>query len=89
MVPNDDGSALVPLAGVTLRLGDELDKFAEIIGIGRSIAGIHFKSDNDAGLFLGETIGLEILHEIKKRFDLSELKFHFTVKKFDGTVVKI
>lgn len=51
-----------------MTVGSELDKLASNIAYGRSWAGIHFRSDNEAGLKLGEDIALILLAEHAKRY---------------------
>jgi hypothetical protein len=48
-----DGSALEPWRGADLTLGDEIDKLASNIALGRDAAGVHFRSDSIRGLYVG------------------------------------
>jgi hypothetical protein len=84
--PTDDGSALVDYAGPPLELGDELNKLASNIGIGRNIAGVHWRSDATAGLELGEDVCIQFLRET--RLTMHE-RMHFELHKLDGTHVRI
>ena len=86
-VPSSDGTKLVDV-GIDLNINDELDKYASNIAMFRSAAGIHYRSDNQAGLELGELVGLELLHEHVKRYTFAK-KVGFVVKKRNGDVVKI
>jgi membrane-associated phospholipid phosphatase len=61
-VTSDDGRALLAYPG-DLTVGDELNKLASNIALGRNIAGIHWRSDALAGLLLGEEVAIELLRE--------------------------
>ncbi len=61
-VPNSDGTALVPYNG-TLDLFDELDKLASNIGVARLFAGVHYRSDHEHALRLGELYALRALQD--------------------------
>lgn len=82
-VPTPDGSALEPYRGKSLTVGHELDKLASNLGLGRNFAGIHWRSDLDAGLVLGEEVAIEVL----RQFALTgnELFSGFSLRRFDGT----
>ena len=86
-VPSSDGTKLIDVQ-IDLNINDELDKYATNIAMFRSAAGIHYRSDNSAGLELGETIALELLEEHVKRYTFAK-KVGFVVKKRNGDVVKI
>jgi membrane-associated phospholipid phosphatase len=85
VVPNADGSALVPDAG-SLTVGGELNKIAANIANARNFAGIHWRTDYWESVQLGETVGMGILEEQKKTY-LEGGSFTFT--KFDGSTVTI
>lgn len=89
MVPNSDGTALVPYTGPgadQLTVGGELNKLAANIAIGRNWAGIHYRSDAFEGMKLGEKIAIEILKEQNIMF---RERNSFTLTKFDGTTITI
>jgi hypothetical protein len=56
--------ALGSLPGTTI--GEELDNMADNIGMGRLWAGIHWRSDHEAGLKLGRTVACLILHQLER-----------------------
>lgn len=90
VVPNVDGTALVPYAGSDrgrITVGGELNKLAANIGAGRAIAGVHYRSDNTAAYELGEAIAVGILREKKPTYN--EGAGSFTVTRFDGSVITI
>jgi len=47
----------------SLTVGDELNKLASNIATGRNWAGIHYRSDGDAGILLGEQIAIAYMRE--------------------------
>ena len=83
--PNADGSALVDL-GYTLNVGNELDKMMSNCGVFRNFAGIHYRSDADDGILLGEKVAIQLLQEYVNRYSNKVL---FTLKKRDGTTISI
>ncbi|MCB0329636.1 MAG: vanadium-dependent haloperoxidase [Bdellovibrionales bacterium] len=64
MIPNADGTALEPYTGgETLTVGNEINKLASNICEGRNWAGLHYRSDMEQGLRLGEKVAIELLRE--------------------------
>ncbi|NMO17836.1 hypothetical protein HPC49_29210 [Pyxidicoccus fallax] len=61
-VVNADGTALLPFAG-TLMMFDELDKLASNVGVARLFAGVHYRSDHDNAVRLGELYALRTLQD--------------------------
>lgn len=88
-VPNDDGSSLNDngTAFGFLRLGDELNKLAANISIGRNMAGVHFYSDYIDSLRMGEEIAIGILQEQSIMY--SKDPFNVSLTTFDGHRVVI
>jgi hypothetical protein len=82
-----DGLGLVPYAGPTLTVGGELDKLAFNLGMGRNAAGIHWRSDNTAGLRLGETMAIDLLRELRACY--VEPFAGFSLTQFDGSTVTV
>lgn len=78
---------LVAYQGDPLTIGGELNKLAANISHGRDTAGIHWRSDGEAGMYLGEAIALSLLRDSKPTF--TEIFKGFSLKKFDGTSVTI
>ncbi|HRN78571.1 MAG TPA: vanadium-dependent haloperoxidase [Candidatus Dependentiae bacterium] len=60
-----DPTKLVPLSeeegALLLTVGGELDKLASNIAIARDFAGVHYRSDAEASVVLGEQVGLKVL----------------------------
>lgn len=86
---NDDGTELLPYQGSDadrLTVGGELNKLAANIGIGRNMAGVHWRTDFTESAKLGESLAIQLLREQKSWFN----EHHwFTVTRFDGTTVTI
>ncbi len=82
-----DPTKVIPYKGSPLTVGGELNKLAANYAIGRSIGGIHWRSDVAAALAVGEEVAIGILRDEKlgyvERFD------GFTLTKFDGTKIVI
>jgi membrane-associated phospholipid phosphatase len=75
-------------AGNPLRLtvGDELNKLASNIAIGRNMAGVHYRSDYVQGLLLGEAVAIGLLEEQKNTYNEN---FYLTLTRFDGQAITI
>ncbi len=86
MVPNADGTALVPYEGPPLTVGGELNKVASNVANGRNGAGIHWRTDAVNSLRLGEEVSICILEEQKLTYN-DDVKM--TLTKFDGTQITI
>lgn len=89
-VPSADGLGLNDYAGADkndLTVGDELNKLAMNVGVGRNIAGVHWRSDHTESIKLGERAAIEVIADYIGCFneDFAE----FNLQKFDGSFVKI
>jgi hypothetical protein len=74
----------------TLTVGGELNKLAANVGIGRNHAGVHWRSDHDQSIRLGERIAISVLEDQACTYNEefpSGIQFTFT--SFDGTKVDI
>lgn len=61
------GTALMPYNG-TLMMFDELDKLAANIGVARLFAGVHWRSDHDSAVRLGELVALRTLQDLARTY---------------------
>ena len=86
VVASDDGLLLDPYDG-TLTIGGELNKLAANVGIGRDIAGVHWRSDAIQGMLLGEAVAISVLNEMYSC--VNESFEGFTLTKFDGTTIRL
>jgi hypothetical protein len=82
-----DGSAVEHWRGAGLTLGNEIDKLASNIALGRDAAGVHYRSDSVRGLFVGEQQALGLLRDYSRTYN--EHFDGFIVRKFNGDTVKI
>ena len=84
VMPADDGLSLVPFTGSDpLTVNGELNKIGHNVSFGHGIhAGIHYRSDTDSSMLLGEATALSILQDQAQTFNE---KFTVNLTKFDGT----
>jgi hypothetical protein len=87
VVPSADGTELVPYSGPTLTIGGELNKLAHNLSLGRDMSGVHWRSDDLAGLLQGEEIAIRILQNEIRTYPEPNAKF--TLERFDGMDVEI
>jgi hypothetical protein len=85
--PSPDGLTLAPCSDYAPTVGDEINKLAFNIGMGRNWAGIHYRSDDLAGLRLGEDVAISILQDLVGTYTEDFKGFLFT--RFDGTKIRI
>jgi hypothetical protein len=90
LVPTEDGLSLVPYAGSDrnqITVNGELNKLAHNVSFGHGIhAGIHWRSDTDVSMVLGEATAISILQDQAQTFN-EKFAVHFT--KLDGTTATI
>lgn len=84
---NAANDTLVPYVGELLTIGNELNKLAANITLGRDHAGVHYRSDGIEGLLLGEKIAIEILEN--DAFLFNEDFEGYTLTKFDGKKITV
>jgi len=87
VVPSPDGLALLPCLGYAPTVGAEIDKLAFNVALGRNWAGIHYRSDDMAGLRLGEEVAISVLQDLVCTYTEDFKGFSFT--RIDGTNVRI
>jgi hypothetical protein len=87
VVSSRNGLGLVPYVGPPLTVGNELNKLAANIAMGRDFAGIHYRTDYTESLKLGEAVAISILRDQLHTYNESFGGFTFTA--FDGTTVTI
>ena len=84
-----DGLSLVDYTGADrdcMTVGSELNKLAGNISIFRNAAGVHWRTDYDRSLLLGEAVAIELLREIS--ITMSEPEY-FLLTRFDGRRIRI
>jgi hypothetical protein len=87
VVASDDGLSLTPYTGSALTVGGEINKLVSNVAMGRDYAGIHYRSDGEAGIQLGEEVAIAVLQDMVDTYAESFEGFQFT--RVDGTRVTI
>jgi hypothetical protein len=85
-----DGVTRVSYGGADaeqLTVRGELNKLASNIGLGRDIAGVHWRSDHTESLKIGEAVAIKLLEDYG--FTYNEDFAGFKLTKFDGTTVTV
>lgn len=90
VMPSPDGLALAPYTGAgagQLTVNGELNKLGHNVTFGHGIhAGIHWRSDSDASLMLGEAVALRFLANRARTYNEP---FTVNITKFDGSTATI
>lgn len=90
VVPSSDGLSLVPYTGGDagqITVNGELNKLADNISFGHGIhSGIHWRSDTDSSIQLGEAVAISVLQDRAVTYN-EKFTVHFT--KLDGTTATI
>lgn len=90
MVPSADGQTLSPYTGGDagqITVNGELNKLAHNVSFGHGILdGVHWRTDTDSSIQLGEAIALSILQD---RAQTYQEPFTVSLTKIDGTIATI
>ena len=90
VVPSSDGLSLLPYTGGDagqITVNGELNKIAHNISFGHGIhAGIHWRSDSDSSIQMGEGVAISVLQD--RALTYNE-KFTVSFTKIDGTTATI
>lgn len=70
-----------------LTIGGELNKIASNVAMGRTMGGVHWRTDNTRSLRLGEQVAIEILR--KRTTEYVEKGVSFTFRSFDNQWIRI
>ena len=89
-----DGSALEDYTGsdtTEVSIVGELNKLASNIAVGRDFAGVHFRSDGDIGIQMGEEYAISYLIDLSRSYDESRQNSFqsYNLQKFDGSFITI
>ncbi len=87
VLPVEDGTKLEPRPDLGLTVGGELNKLAYNIAVGRTFAGIHYRSDSVQGLLLGERVAVRLLRDLIETLPEDFPGYGFT--GFDGQRIEI
>lgn len=85
VAPSDDGLSLQRYAGSdaeAITVGGELNKLASNIALGRNHAAVHWRSDFESSVRLGEQVAISVLRD--QRHTYNEAFTGFTFTTFDG-----
>lgn len=82
-IPSENGLTLIEQP-TKVKIGDELNKLMFNIAFGRNWAGIHYRSDGEAGIRFGEDIAMHVLSDYARSRCIN---FKFT--RYDGEIVNI
>jgi len=88
---NEDGSGLLPYRDTDtndITVNGEINKLASNIGQARDFAGIHWRSDYEWGLQLGEAVAISVLRDQRNNYVGEDFE-GFTITKFDGTAITV
>lgn len=87
IAPNPGNTALIAYNTTPLLVGDELNKLASNVAIGRDFAGVHYRSDATISIQLGEQIALALLEDEAFCRNINFKGYKLT--KFDGTQITV
>ena len=91
VMPTSDGTSLVgytpPTGEAPLTICGELNKLSRNVTFGHGIlAGIHYRSDSEQSMLLGEAIALSVLQDRAKGYNEP---FTVSLKKLDGSTATV
>jgi hypothetical protein len=87
MAELDAAAITTPAVVDTLTVSIELNKLASNIATARNMAGVHYRSDGDEGILLGEKVAIQYLEDIAATYN--ETFTGYDIRKFDGTLYTI
>ncbi|MEM9291107.1 MAG: vanadium-dependent haloperoxidase [Acidobacteriota bacterium] len=87
VVASSDGLALDDWTGDDLTVGNEINKLANNISIGRDAAGVHYRTDGVDGLTVGEQVAIDLLRDYSQVF--SEAADGYELTRFNGDRILI
>jgi hypothetical protein len=90
MVPSSDGLSLQPYTGPDageITINGELNKLARNVTFGHGVgAGIHWRTDSDTSMRLGEAVALSFLQDKAQTYNE---KFTVNITRLDGSIATI
>ena len=87
MVASVDETSLGPYVGAPLTVGNELNKLASNIAVGRDASGVHWRSDGAEGMAIGEAAAIAVLQDLRHCYNEKLRRVSFA--RFDGTPITI
>ena len=85
--PFTGGQTLTPYVGDPLTVEGELNKLSGNIGIARNLAGVHWRSDYDESVKLGEQVAIQMLKDYRGVFNEGFVGWSF--KDFEGNTIYV
>jgi hypothetical protein len=89
-VPSSDGLSLEPYTGSDageITVNGELNKLARNISFGHGVgAGIHWRTDSDTSMLLGEAMALSFLQDKAQTYNE---KFTVNITRLDGSIATV
>jgi hypothetical protein len=88
---SEDGLSLVSYTHADadqVTVNGEIDKLASNIGLARDFAGIHWRSDYEWGLRLGEAVAISLLRDQANDYAGEDFE-GFTITTFDGKTITV
>jgi len=89
VVPTDDGLALTqfdPSGDTALTLEGEINKLVDNVGIARLWAGVHWRTDHQEAVRLGEDVAISILCNQRNVYNE---EYEIRLRRYDGTYIRI
>ena len=88
-LPSSDGSLpTTPYVGTELSIGGELNKLASNVAMGRSMGGVHFRTDNMRSMRMGEELAaVMVANQLSHFREARDVKLTFT--SFSGDKITI
>ena len=90
LVPANDGLSLLPYTGPDagqITVNGELNKLARNVSFGHGVgAGIHWRTDTDNSMLLGEAVAISFLNDRAKTYNE---KFTVNITRLDGSIATI
>jgi hypothetical protein len=87
---SEDGQSLIRYTAADagkITVGGELNKLADNVALGRDMAGVHWRSDGEQALLLGEKVTISILRDQRRTYNEPFNGFTFT--KFNGATITV
>lgn len=88
VVASHDGHELHDYQAESLRVGDELNKLASNMSLGRDAAGVHYRQDGIQGMLVGEEVAIGLLQEQSSSFFERDFE-GYQFRNFNDKIVKI
>lgn len=83
--PDENGAELIK-TGMKTTVGDELNKLASNMAIGRNWSGVHYHMDAISGLKRGEKVAISCLEDMMQRYPHELI---ISIPKFNGHIVTL